>query len=406
MKKYTRSPKSHQPQRGVFRFSPLWGWGLFFLLLFSCGKKDAHEGHDHEKGHTDAPDVVEFSDAQAMAVGLEVGEFDQTHMGESIKVTGKIDVPQEGKAVVHAPAEGFLRKSDILVGQYVERGQALTYLEHQSFVLLQESYLTVNQELAYLQKEYERQKELSAENVSAKKNFQRTETDLAIQQSKKASLEAQLRILGFEPSQVLVGKLQTQLTIRAPISGYIKKVNAVVGQFVHPQDALYEISSPAHKHLELQVFEKDILKIHKGQSVLFYSPNAPQTVYEGSVFLISQNIDEATRSVNVHVHFEDTKIGKQLLEGMYLEAKILLETQQEATLPEDAIVREGEQNFVFVQSSKGHFKKMPIRIKQENEGKIALEVVGKLPENAKIVKKGTYYLNAQMNVGNEEGHAH
>jgi cobalt-zinc-cadmium efflux system membrane fusion protein len=399
---------SPQPQRGAKWKTPLWGWGLF-LLLFSCqsaGKKDAHAGHDHEKEHAHAPNEVEFSEAQIMATGIEVGEFDQTHMGESIKATGKVDVPQEGRAEVHAPTEGFLRKGDILLGQYVEKGQALTYLEHQNFILLQENYLTVNQELAYLQKEYERQKELSNENVSAKKTFQRTEADLAIQQGKKASLEAQLRMLGIEPSQIAVGKLQTQLYVRAPLSGYIKKVNAVAGQFVSPQDVLYEIASPAHKHLELQVFEKDILKVKKGQTVIFYSPNAPKETYEGEIFLIGQNIDDANKSVNVHVHFDDSKAGKKLIEGMYLEAKILLETAQEATLPEEAIVREGEQNFVFVQSSKNHFKKMPIRIKNENEGKVALEIVGKLPENAKIVRKGTYYLNAQMNVGSEEGHAH
>ncbi|TAE09747.1 MAG: HlyD family efflux transporter periplasmic adaptor subunit, partial [Bacteroidetes bacterium] len=191
-----------------------------------------------------------------------------------------------------------------------------------------------------------------------------------------------------------------------PLSGYIKKVNAVSGQFVSPQDVLFEIASPAHKHVELQIFEKDILKISKGQKVLFYSPNAPKQVYEGEVFLIGQNIDATNKTVNVHVHFDDSQVGKTLLEGMYVEAKVLLKAQQEATLPEDAIVREGEQNFVFVQSSKNHFKKMPIRIKHENEGKVALEIIGKMPENAKIVRKGTYYLNAQMNVGSEEGHAH
>lgn len=382
---------------------------LVFILagaLLACQNTKPKEASSHEKEHAHAPNEVEFSDAQIMTVGIEVGEFDQSQVGEHIKTTGKIDVPQEGRAEVHAPAEGFLRKGDVLLGQYVERGQVLTYLEHQNYIILQENYLASLQEISYLQKEYDRQKELSSENVSAKKTFQRTEADLAIQQGKKASLEAQLRMLGIEPSQIGVGKLQTQLQVRAPLSGYIKKVNAVSGQFVSPQDVLFEIASPAHKHVELQIFEKDILKISKGQKVLFYSPNAPKQVYEGEVFLIGQNIDATNKTVNVHVHFDDSQVGKTLLEGMYVEAKVLLKAQQEATLPEDAIVREGEQNFVFVQSSKNHFKKMPIRIKHENEGKVALEIIGKMPENAKIVRKGTYYLNAQMNVGSEEGHAH
>lgn len=377
---------------------------VIFIFLVQCQTKKKQ--HEHENEHQHAENEIEISAAQSKMIGLEIGDFDETNIGESIKTTGMVDVPVEGRASVNAQAEGFLKKTEIMIGQFVKQGQILTTLEHQNYVILQENYLTIKNEIEYLSKEFERQKELSAENINTKKIFQRIEADLSIQQTKKASLEMQLQILGIEPSQISVKNLQRYLYIRAPIDGYIKKVTAIAGRFVNTQETLFEIVSNTHKHIELQVFEKDILKVKKGQKVIFYSPNSQNETHTGEVFLIGQSIDNQYKTVNVHVHFSDEDSEKSFLEGMYIEAKILLSEQKEQTIADEAIIRDGENNFVFIQTKKNHFQKLPIKIKNENDKQVAFEWIGKTPKNPKIVKKGAYYLNAQMNVGNEEGHAH
>lgn len=378
---------------------------LLVVFLMNCQTKK-NEKDDQKQIHKHEENEIEITDAQSKVIGLVITELDQTNIGESIKTTGMIDVPVEGRASINAPADGFLQKTEIMIGQFVKKGQILTSLQHQNYVILQENYLTIQSEIDYLTKEFERQKELSAENINSKKTFQRTEADLSIQKTKKYSLEMQLRILGIEPSGITAKNLQRYLYIRSPIDGYIKKVTAIAGRFVNTQETLFEIVSNAHKHIELQVFEKDILKIKKGQKVIFYSPNTNDEMHTGEIFLIGQSIEPQNKTVNVHVHFSDENSEKIFLEGMYVEAKILLSEQKEATIAEEAVIRDGENNFVFIQTKKNHFKKISIKIKNENDQQVAFEWIEKVPQNPKIVKKGAYYLNAQMNVGEEEGHAH
>lgn len=378
---------------------------LLIVFLMNCQTKKI-EKDDYKEIHKHEENEIEITDAQSKVIGLVITELDQTNIGESIKTTGMIDVPVEGRASINAPADGFLQKTEIMVGQFVKKGQILTSLQHQNYVILQENYLTIQSEIDYLTKEFERQKELSAENINSKKTFQRTEADLSIQKTKKYSLEMQLRILGVEPSGITAKNLQRYLYIRSPIDGYIKKVTAIAGRFVNTQETLFEIVSNEHKHIELQVFEKDILKIKKGQKVVFYSPNTNDEMHTGEIFLIGQAIEPQNKTVNVHVHFSDENSEKIFLEGMYVEAKILLSEQKEATIAEEAVIRDGENNFVFIQTKKNHFKKISIKIKNENDQQVAFEWIEKVPQNPKIVKKGAYYLNAQMNVGEEEGHAH
>jgi len=55
----------------------------------------------------------------------------------------------------------------------------------------------------------------------------------------------------------------SETTIYAPIDGSITKVNVSKGMYVSPSDEIMEIINTDHIHLELSVFEKDIMKIRK-----------------------------------------------------------------------------------------------------------------------------------------------
>jgi membrane fusion protein, heavy metal efflux system len=350
--------------------------------------------------------MIHLNQAQIKAIGLVVGTWDKVNMGISIKANGVVDVPPNGRAVITAPMEGFVRQSEILVGDYVQIGQIMTILEHPNFIILQENFLTVKNELVYLEQELQRQKELSAENINARKNYQRVQADYEIKRAQKSALEAQLRILGIEPNYLTASNLSGKIYLKSPIAGYVKTANAMLGKNVSPNEILYEIVNEAHKHLELKVFEKDILSVKKGQKVVFNSPNLNQDSYEGTVYLVGKAMENDTKAVNVHVHFADKTAESKFLEGMYVNARILLDNQSVNALPEGALVREGEQNFMFVQESASDFRRVGVRILATQDQWVAVEPLEKLPEKAKIVKKGAYYLQAEMNKGEGEAHAH
>jgi membrane fusion protein, heavy metal efflux system len=66
--------------------------------------------------------------------------------------------------------------TNILPGSKVKKGQVLAVLEHQGFVELQQQYIQSLSRLSLTEKEFDRQKELSAENVSSAKKLQQAES--------------------------------------------------------------------------------------------------------------------------------------------------------------------------------------------------------------------------------------
>jgi cobalt-zinc-cadmium efflux system membrane fusion protein len=56
------------------------------------------------------------------------------------------------------------------------------------------------------------------------------------------------------------------------MSGDIVVMNSNVGMHVAPSDTMLEIIETGHLHLELNVFEKDILKVKVEQDINFTVP--------------------------------------------------------------------------------------------------------------------------------------
>ena len=69
-------------------------------------------------------------------------------------------------------------------------------------------------------------------------------------------------------------------------------MNVVKGLFVSPAEEILEIIDNDHIHLELNVFEKDIMKLEKGQTIWFKIPESSSETFEAKVYLIGANIEE------------------------------------------------------------------------------------------------------------------
>ena len=82
-----------------------------------------------------------------------------------------IDVPPENRASVTAFMGGFVKKTPLLVGDRVKKGQLLVVLENQEFVQMQQDYLEVFNQLDYLKAEFERNQTLFKEKIASQKNF-------------------------------------------------------------------------------------------------------------------------------------------------------------------------------------------------------------------------------------------
>ncbi|MDX1903402.1 MAG: efflux RND transporter periplasmic adaptor subunit [Thermonemataceae bacterium] len=367
---------------------------LFFVILalFSACQSTQNES-SLEKDRNIANDAIEVNATQIKTMGIEFSKLEQSPMNEVVVANGVVDVPPESRAIVTAKMEGFVQKCDWIIGDFVQKGQELTILENSRLILLQEDYLQTKNQIIFLEQEYKRQQELLDNEAGAKKNFQKITVDLQSAKIKLASLEKQLSFVGINAKNIHINTISPRFVVVAPISGYIKSINVARGQSVLAETVLFEITSKEHLHIELQVFEKDIKKIQKGQKVYFQIPNLGEDILEGEVFLIGQNFDIESKTVNIHVHFDENK-ASSFLPNMYVNARIVVGNAKEWILPDASILEEGEEKIIYYTTNQKQFFAAPIKIKNRESGFSSFEFIKPIPSNALIVSKGASYLQS------------
>ncbi|WP_175491057.1 efflux RND transporter periplasmic adaptor subunit [Pontibacter chinhatensis] len=388
------------------------------LFLFSaCGNEaeTAQEpGHREEEAHEEeSPTSAELTEEQYQVAGIALGKPQLRNLSNTLTLTGKLDLPPQNMASVTAPLGGFIRKTQVLEGTYVKKGDLLATIENPEFVTLQEDYLKEKNRLDYLELEYKRQQELHAEQVSSAKTYQQTVAEYRSVRARVQALEERLAIIGITNGSLRSGKIRRILPLHAPLEGYITYVKADVGQYVAPTDVLFRIADTEHLHVELTVFEKDLTSLRKGQVVRYALPGESAAQREATIFLIGKEISPE-RTVRVHAHMEEE--DKDLVPGMYVQAQVALDEKQVLALPGAAVVQENNASFVFLytgQEQEGDalmkkFRMVPVERGVEQGGFVQVALPASVDTAAEnFVIKGAYSLLSKMrNADNEGGHGH
>lgn len=316
------------------------------LTLLAC--KEGSKEVDRIQSEEEAEGIF-ISKAQFQQAGLELGTPVEHYFVEEILAKGTIDVPPQNRAVISPVMGGFVKSSPKLVGDKVQKGQALLTLENPEYLKIQQEYAETHEQLAFLRSEYERQTRLRAEQVTSEKNYLKAESEYKKTLATAQALEKQLKLLRISPEEVRQGKISPTITLYAPIGGSVSAVNAVQGSFVSPGSEILEIIDNDHIHLELSVFEKDVLKLKEGQIIQFSLPESSGKTFTGKVYLIGKSLGK-NRTVKVHGHI-DEEGEHRFLTGMFVEARILVGEQNTApslALPESSIVESENQYSILV----------------------------------------------------------
>ncbi len=304
------------------------------MLLFSCGEKKNTETSSAQAEAADGS--ITITKEQFNTSSMALGRLEEKPFPVTIQTNGMIDVPPENRAVVSATMGGYIKKTPLLIGNSVKKGQLLVTIENPEFIILQQEYMEVQQQLNYLKAEYTRQQTLREENITSQKSFLKAESEFKTTNARYNGLKKQLTMINISPAQVEAGNISSIASIYAPISGSITQMNVTKGTYVSPASPILEIIDNNHIHLELSVFEKDIMKIKKGQQIRFRIPEASEEIFEAEVYLIGTSIDE-NRTIKIHGHLHEE--GKtNFLTGMFVDAGIVTENTTAKGLPSEAIV--------------------------------------------------------------------
>lgn len=347
---------------------------IFTLVLFqSCANK--------------AEEVITTDSIEANEIVVSKEQFEYNKMTLSklekqsfstvVQTTGQIDVPPQNKVLVNAKMGGFIKSTPLLLGDYVEKGATLVVIENPEFITLQQQYLEQKQQINYLEAEYNRQKTLNNEQIASEKNFLKAESDYNSTLATVKGLEKTLGLIGISTASLNKDNISSTSIITAPISGNISALNVTTGSYVSATDPILEITNSNHMHLELEVFEKDALKIKKGQHLNFTIPESGEAAYSAEVHLVSPTIDANKRTVRVHAHINDS-LQQYFAVGMYVSAQIDVSERELIALPTTSIGEVGDNSYALLliksDNENYYFSKEPIKVIEKSNKFVAIDL--------------------------------
>ncbi|WKD86726.1 Cobalt-zinc-cadmium resistance protein CzcB [Polaribacter huanghezhanensis] len=378
---------------------------LLAVAIISCNPKSETKLDIKVVQEQQNKNRIHLTKVQLATTKIKVGDIQKMNIRDRVTVTGTIEVPPQSKVTIYAPMEAFVFKTNLLPGDKVKKGQIVATLKHPNFIKLQYDFLNAVNKSAVAKADYDRKKMLLASEITSKKSFQIAEGAYKSAKSLVESYSSQLAMIGLSADIVLKNGIQQYIYVKTPIEGYVVGTNLNQGKFLSTNSEMMEIIDTDHMHAELNVFGADITKIKKGND-FFFQTSGVDVNYQGYIKLISQKVDNKTKTVNVHGHFEDDK--GILKSGMFINAQILVGGKEVYAVPENAIIEIDEQQFVFLAKSDVEF--IPIKVTTGNSDNNFTEIktIKGNKFNVHIVTEGAHFLKEkwlQMTEGSD-GDAH
>ena len=375
------------------------------ITLNSCFNADSNPVAKIAEIEVLPEDIVELRDDQIKLAGIQTGSVELRSVSNTLKVNGIISVAPQNQATVCMPLGGFIKSTNLLPGNAVNKGQTLAVIENQDFVDVQQNYLEAKNRLVFAEAEYKRHTDLYKEDVYSEKNVQQVTVEYKNLKALVKSLEQKLYLIGINPDQLTEDNISNEVNLVSPIKGFLKAVNVNIGKYVSPTDILFEIVNSDKLFLELTLFEKDADKVAAGQKIKFFINNET----EEHEALISQTGKSVSDDKTFRVYGAVTSSCKNLLPGMYVNALIEESDVKVTALPSEAIVSFDDKDYIFVYESEKmeegnamtEYKIFQVKKGVSSSGYTEIT----LPEGfdinvAKVVIKGAYnLLSAKKNAG-------
>lgn len=286
------------------------------LLLASCNSSNKETETTVAPQSADSVAVV----ADTMDSTYVDGVTSATAIANPASFNGTLVIPPKNFATVTLSMGGIVKDLSLLPGSYVSKGTVLGTLENPDFIDLQQSYLDSYAQLEYLEAEYKRQQNLSREEAASQKKLQQSKADYLSMKSRLQASAAQLRLLGINPETLNTTGIRPYIEVKAPINGYISKVQANLGKFLNAGEPLCDVIDKSQTMVRLTAYEKDLVGMKVGSRVQFRVNGLGKTTFHATLISIGQQVDDANRSIELYAKVLDA--SPVFRPGMYVSARM------------------------------------------------------------------------------------
>ena len=388
------------------------------LLISDKGnsvKQDAHgqkeegehaEGEDEKSEHAHAEAEDEHGEEIALTAkqiteqGIQLALVEVGAVTKSASYPAKVTVNTDRQAHVSPAFSGYVEKVNVELGQRVVKGQALATLMVPDLVDQQANLQIVQANLELARQDYERERQLWSQGISAKQDYQRaynTYKQAQIQvQASKSRLSAFGAALGSNGRYVLT----------APISGIISKKDLVVGENVQLANQLFIIDQLDQLWLEFIAPSADLSAIGLNQKIEFKSLQTGN-LFKAQIQSLNTEADLQTGRLQVRAKIlsSATELRPNLMVNVQLQQA---GSSQALRILKSAIQKVEGKDVVFVASEHDQnieFKAQPVVLGQISGNAEWVEVQSGLTQGQQYAAQGSFLLKSELEKG-EASHEH
>lgn len=338
---------------------------------------------------------------QTLAIGLAAGLLLAAPTGFAVPAaaqTGKRPaVPVEAAAVEIGPlaekvaAVGTLLSNESVVirpeiagritdihfeeGVRVERGAPLFSLDD---TIYQAELAEIQARMQLAENNYDRVRELYKKSAATGRQRDEAVSELAVSKASMKLAEARL----------------AKTRISAPFAGIVGLRTVSVGDYVNPGQDLVKLENIQPIKVDFRVAERFLPALRVGQTIEITVDAFGGRGFVGVVYAIDPQVDPEGRSIIMRARIPNA--DRLLRPGLFARVSLIIEDKPQAlTIPEQAIVPRGEDQYVFViDADKVRFTKVVTGIRREGR----VEILQGLAAGDTVVTAGQLKLRDGVDV--------
>jgi len=345
-----------------------------------------------------AGDPMQVQAPESLRAQIQVTEVAQQELSDTLRVAGAIEFDEQSLNRIGASVTGRVTQLHAVLGQLVQKGQPLAQIHSSELSAAQLSFLKAKSATELNRRNVDRAQTLFQADVISAAELQRRQSEYEIAAAEMRASQDQLRVLGMTSEAIeqlaKSGAIDSNANVVASLSGVVVERKVVPGQVVQPSDALFVVADLQRVWAVAQVPEQQVFQVQVGQKVRIEVPALNKQEIVGRLIFVGQTVNPETRTVLVRTELDNAKgiLKPAMLATMLIDSA----PSPRIVVPHGAVVREDDQDFVFVEVSPNTYRLAPVKLEAERNG-VRIVTQG-LKTGQRIVSDGAFHLNNHRNL--------
>lgn len=330
--------------------------------------------------------TVHVSAEKQQLIGVKFGEVSLGAGVHSFRSVGKVTMDETRFSKVQTRIDGWIEQVFVdFTGKLVEKGQPLFTMYSPEMLASQREYL-----LALRSREIMQGSPLAGSR----------------QQGESLVAASRKRLEQFSLSEAQIeditrtGQPLTNITVHAPMTGYVMMRNAFPKQRVTPETDLYTIVDLSKVWIMADVFESEAPMIRTGMAAQIKPTAGTSRSFSGTVSYIQPQVDAATRTLKVRIEADNA--GMELKPDMFVDVEFRVAMPARMTVAAEAVLDTGLRKTVFVDRGNGYLE--PRQVETGERVGDRIEVLKGLAPGDRVVTSGNFLIDSESQLkGAAEG---